>query len=152
MTLEELEELKEFNELDILYKIIDKSYKFVWLFEHTEEAVEWAEYHHSLYGVFDNKVKIKVRNVKMEILLNTEDFLKYIPSISQSVKIVQTNIEPPYYLNLENLSGKAKYDLLKSKINYLFELDMPGATDYSPIISPSLEYLENLQKIFTTNA
>lgn len=142
----------DFPDKSELFKILDMNYKYVWLFEHTEDAVEWADYKHSLFGLFDDTVKIKVRNIKMDVLLKTEDFLKYIPSISQSIRIIQTNIEPPYYLNLDSLNGKAKYDLLKSKIDYLFELDMPGAIDFSPIVSPKREYLEHLQKLFNSNA
>jgi hypothetical protein len=137
----------DFPDKSVLNKIIDRRYKFVWLFEHIEDAIEWSEYSHSLYGIFDDTVRIRTRNIKMEVLINTEDFLKYVPSISQSLKIIQTNIEPPYYLNLENLYGKGRYDLLKSKIDYLFELEIPGATDYSPIISPNREYLESLLKL-----
>lgn len=125
-----------------LYKIIDKSYKFVWGFEHIENAVEWSEYKHSLYGIFNEKTPVLARNIKMEFLLETEDFINYIPSMSQTIRIIQTNIEPPYYLNLDNLRGKGRYDLLKSKVDYLFELEMPGASDYSTIISPNREYLE----------
>lgn len=141
----------DFPDKSGLYKIIDSNYKFVWLIEHIEDSVEWTDYKHSLFGVFDDKIKIRIRNIKMEALLNTADFLKYIPSISQTVKIIQTNIEPPYYLNLENFSGKAKYDLLKSKIDYLFELDMPGAIDYSSLISPNRDYLEHLVTLFRVN-
>lgn len=142
----------DFPEKSDLYKIIDKSYKYVWLFDHIEDSIEWCDYKHSIFGLFDNTVNIKARNIKMEVLLTTEDFLKYIPLISQTVKIIQTNIEPPYYLNLENLKGKAKYDLLKSKIDYLYELEMPGATDYSPIVSPRRDYLENLQSLFSDSS
>ena len=80
----------------------------------------------------------------MEFLLNTSDFLDLIPQIHQTVRIIQTNIVPPYYLNIKNLSEKGKYNLLKSKIDYLFELEMPGTIDYAPIISPNINYLENL--------
>ena len=134
----------DFPDKSELYKIIDIEYKYVWIFNHIEDAVEWSLYKHSLFGKFCDKTKIKARNIKMDALIETEDFFQFIPSISSTIKIIQTNIEPPYYLNLDNLSGKSRYDLLKSKIDYLFELDMPGAIDYSPIVSPNKEYLEKL--------
>lgn len=134
----------DFPEKEELYKIIDLSYRYVWMINHIENSIEWSEYKHSLFGSFKTENKIQARNIKMDVLIETEVFLKYVPLIAQSITIIQTNIEPPYYLNLDNLSGKSKYDLLKSKIDYLFELDMPGAIDYSQIISPNREYLENL--------
>ena len=135
-----------------LYKIIDQNYKYVWLIEHIEDSVEWAEYHHSLYGVFDKNVKIQARNIQLNLLLKTEDFIKYIPYINQTIKIIQTNTEPPYYLNMEQLHGKARFDLLKIKIDYLFEIEMPGASDFSVIVSPQKEYLESLLKIFSADS
>jgi hypothetical protein len=127
-----------------LFKIIDLRYKYVWIIDHIENAIEWSKYKHSLFGAFMNENKINARNINMEVLIETEDFLNYIPLITQSIKIIQTNIEPPYYMNLNKLYGKSKYDLLKSKINYLYELDMPGAVDYSQIISSNKDYLERL--------
>ena len=133
----------DFPDKSILFKVLDKSYKYVWVVEHIENGIEWDNYNHTLYGVklFQN---IKVRNLKLEFLMETEQFLNYIPEINQSVKLLQTNIVPPYYLELSKFHGKSKYDLLKAKVDFLFELDLPGATDYSPIISPNLGYLENL--------
>ena len=80
----------------------------------------------------------------MEYLMETSDFLQLIPEIHQTVKIIQTNIIPPYYLNLKQLSGKGKYDLLKNKIDYLFELEIPGAIDYTHIISSQVNFLEKI--------
>ncbi|MEZ4919227.1 MAG: hypothetical protein R2792_08985 [Saprospiraceae bacterium] len=86
--------------------------------------------------------------MKLELLIPTDMFLKLIPSISQTVKIIQTNTEPPYFLNLENIHGKTRYNLLKKHLDYLFELDMPGASDYSPIISPNKAFLETIRAAF----
>lgn len=130
-----------------LLKIIDLSFQYVWIFGHTENEVEWSDYKHSLYGVFDDLSEVKMRNAKMEVLLKSEMFFKYIPYISQTVKIVQTNIIPPYYLNLDSLDGKSRYDLLRSKVDYLFELVIPGAIDYSRIVSPDKKFLERILKV-----
>ena len=78
--------------------------------------------------------------------MTTHAFLHLIPKINQSIKIIQTNIIPPYYLNIKQLSGKSKYDLLKDKIDYLFELELPGATDYAPLVSPDITFLERVLK------
>ncbi len=139
--------LDSFDKLN-LFRIIDRSYKYVWGIGHIENAVEWANYNDSLYRS-EIDTKVLARNISMEYLLKTEDFLKLVPSIHQTVKIIQTNIEPPYFLTIERLTGKGKYDLLRDKINYLFELEMPGASDYSTIISPDKMFLEALIKEFS---
>ena len=127
-----------------LIKIIDMSYKYVWSIEHKENLVEWVKYDYCLYGKKKKSNNVFARNIEMEYLMETSDFLQIIPDIHQTIKIVQTNIIPPYYMNLNQLSGKGKYDLLKSKIDYLFELEMPGAIDYSPLISPNIDFLKNV--------
>lgn len=127
-----------------LFKIVDVSYKYIWGFEHRETQIEWSNYD---FLLFDKKVdinKVKVRNIEMEYLIETSSFLEIIPHIHQTVRIIQTNHMPPFYLDIKNLSGKKKYDLLKDKIDYLFELEMPGAIDYTPLISPSVHFLEGV--------
>jgi hypothetical protein len=136
------------SKLDVL-KIIDKSYDFVWGVSHIENAIEWAKYDHSLYGNNCSALNVFSRNISMEYLISTKDFVKLVPYINQTIKIIQTNIQPPYYLNLQNLSGKSKYDLLKSKVDYLFEIEIPGAVDYSPIISPSIIFLEKVIRLLS---
>lgn len=42
------------------------------------------------------------------------------------------------------MKGKSKYDLLKNECNYLFEINIPSATDYGTIISSNKEFLESL--------
>jgi hypothetical protein len=127
-----------------LVKILDTSYKYVWGIEHNENLLEWKKYDYCLYG---EKVKSDVvftRNMEMEYLMETSDFLQLISNIHQTIRIIQTNVIPPYYMNLKQLTGKGKYDLLKNKIDYLFELEMPGAIDYAPLISPNINFLENV--------
>lgn len=127
-----------------LTKILDTSYKYVWGIEHNEDSLEWEKYDYHLYG---KKVKsdiVYARNVKMEFLIETPAFLQLIPDIHQTIKIIQTNVIPPYYLNLNQLTGKGKYDLLKEKIGYLFELEMPGAIDYAPLISSNINFLKSV--------
>jgi hypothetical protein len=132
-----------------LTKIIDTSYKYVWCIEHNENSVEWEKYDYHLYGKNIKSDTVFARNIEMEYLMETSDFLQLIPEIHQTVKIMQTNIIPPYYLNLKQLSGKGKYDLLKNKIDYLFELEMPGAIDYTPIISSQVKFLEKVIEKFS---
>lgn len=141
----------DFPDINDLYKIININYKYIWIYDYIESPHKWSSFKGGIYGISLKEDDILARNIKMELLYKTEDFLKIIPSISRSVKLIQTNIEPPYYLDLSKLNGVKKYNLLKEKADYLFDIDMPKASDYTPIISQSKEYLENLIKKFTYN-
>ena len=134
-----------------LENIINLNYKYVWAIEHKEVKTSWAKYGYSLFGKKAGKSLILARNIEMEFLIETDKFLKLIPHIKQTVKIIQTNEIPPTYIDIKKLNGKAKYDLLKEKIDYLYELEMPGASDYSPIISPNREFLEEVISKFRIN-
>ena len=127
-----------------LTKILDISYKYVWGSGHNENLSEWKKYDYYLYGKKVTSDVVFARNMEMEYLMETSDFLQLIPNIHQTIKIIQTNVIPPYYMNLSRLTGKGKYDSLKNKIDYLFELEMPGAIDYAPLISPNINFLENV--------
>jgi len=131
------------SKLDII-NIIDSSYKYVWGINHIENSVDWAKYNHTLFEQKISEHDIKARNIQMEFLISTDEFVKLIPYINQTITIIQTNKKPPYFLNINRLKGKGKYDLLKKEIDYLFELDVPGASDYISIISPNLEFLESI--------
>ena len=140
----------DFPEPKDLLKIIEPSYKYIWGFEHNENSIEWAEYTHSIFGKPCNE-NFRVRNINMEYLIETHSFLELIPFIRNGVKLIQTNITPPHYLNMDRLKGKGRYDLLKSRIDYLFEICMPMAIDYAPIVSPNLTFLENVIKKMTVS-
>ena len=133
----------DFPEPQDLLKIIEPTYKYIWGFEHSENSIEWAKYTHSIFGK-PCKENFRVRNINMEYLVETNSFLELIPFIHDTVNLIQTNIIPPYFLNMDRLKGKDRYDLLKSKIDYLFEINMPGAIDYTPIVSPNRTFLENV--------
>lgn len=134
----------DFPERDFIYMILSNSYKYVWGINHIENSLEWSVYKHSLFGISDNLNEIEVRNINLEFLVKTQDFKKLIPKINQKITIIQTNIKPPYYLDLKNLNDASKYQLLKSKIDFLFELEMPSQPDYTPIISSNKAFLEDI--------
>lgn len=138
----------DFPEAQDLEKLLDKSYKYVWGVEHNEGRSSWSFYEHTLYGEKLINKSVYARNCIMEFIVETLDFIELLPHIKQSVKIVQTNVLPPSFLDLRRLKGKAKYDLLKTKLNYLFEIEIPGATDYSTIISSDKRFLEKVIKEF----
>lgn len=132
-----------------LNKILDTSYKYVWGIEHNEKRTLWSQYSDTLFGVNLKDCPVLVRNMALEYLLPTEAFIDLIPTIKQKAKIIQTNEMPPYFLDLKKLEGKKKYDMLKNTIDYLFEIEIPGASDYAPIISPDVRFLEKVVKSFT---
>lgn len=134
----------DFPDVADIGKILSLEYQYIWGFSHTEHRTNWVDYNHSLFERELSDCKVKARNMHMEYLIETPEFLKLVPFINQSLRIIQTNHIPPYYLNITNIKGKAKYDMLKDSLDYLFELELPGAADYAPIVSPSLDFLEDL--------
>lgn len=127
-----------------LGKILDKDYKYVWCVGHVENRSDWVDYDYYLYGKRLENGFAQPRNIRMDLLIETSKFIEFIPLIHQTIKLIQTNVIPPSFLDLDRFSGKGRYDLLKNKIDYLFELELPGATDYAPIISPSENFLQSL--------
>ena len=73
----------------------------------------------------------------------------WIPETNANLHILQVNNLPPYYLDLNRLEGKTRYDLLKKETDYLFEVNLPFSgvsSDYTEIVSPSLSFLNKLLK------
>lgn len=138
----------DFPEPIDLEKIIDKNYRYIWGISHNELGPSWTPYDYSLFGVKLDGMQLQARNIEMEFLIETDKFIELIPFINQTIKIVQTNSIPPAYLDLKRLTGQSRYNLLKDKIEYLFELEMPGAVDYAPIVSSDIEFLKELIKKF----
>lgn len=127
---------------DKLKQIINQEYKYIWCVDHVENPHEWRAYNYSLYSQFGISQNVKARNITMEYYMPTSDFLNLIQFVNNSLTIIQTNSEPPSYLNLRELNDKSRYRLLKSKADFLFEIQMPGAPDYTPVVSPHIDFLE----------
>jgi hypothetical protein len=126
-----------------LHKLIRPDYKYIWGVVHEESGVEWGAYRGAVFGQYLDQAL--ARNISFEFLLETDQFLRVLPGITQSVKIVQTNHMPPYYLRLSTITQlKTWYDLLHKTVDYLFEVDIPGASDYAPMISPNRLFLESV--------
>lgn len=137
--------LLDFPSIKDLYRIIDVSYKYIWNFKHIENEITWEKYTYNLYGKsVTQQMELNVRNIQLEYLILTDDFIKIIPNIRGDLNIIQTNIIPPPYLRLEKFEGKSRYNILRNKIDYLFELTMPSAIDYSSLISPNKVFLEKV--------
>lgn len=137
--------LLDFPTLDLLGDILDESYKYVWVVNYGLQGCDW---HKDSYHLFDESIKdAQIRNLKLDFIMNTSDFIKWIPCIKNNLHVLQTNKIPPYYLDLERITGKAKYDLLKKDVDYLFDINLPYSSissDYTEIISPNLSFLNAL--------
>ena len=59
-----------------LINIIDTSYKYVWSIEHHENSLEWQKYDYCLYGKKVTPNSVFARNIEMEYLVETSDFLQ----------------------------------------------------------------------------
>ena len=106
--------LLDFPTKEILYSIINKSYKYIWCVNYAADTNVWNNRMTSLYGIEIQDVL--TRNLKMEYLMKTEDFLEIIPFLNGSPHLLQINAIPPYYLDLNKLPDHTKYKLLL--VNY----------------------------------
>ena len=84
------------------------------------------------------------KNVNFDFILETKEFMKLIPKWNAGIQIVQMNKIPPDYLDLERINGNQRYQLLLNECDYLFDLEIPSATDYGTLISSNLDYMEGL--------
>jgi len=139
--------LLDFPTLDLLRCILDESYKYVWVVNYNMQSCEWGKDSHHLLG--ESIKNVQIRNMKLDFLMDTSEFVKWIPCIKSNLHILQVNKIPPYYLDMKNITGKTKYDLLKKDADYLFEINLPSSTissDYTEIVSPNLSFLKDLLK------
>lgn len=74
----------------------------------------------------------------------TDEFKTIMSGWKGEIHLIQINELPPQYLDLERITGNRRYEILKSECDYLFEVDIPSATDYGILISPDKEYLQSL--------
>ena len=139
--------LLDFPDKDWLKYLLDDSYKYVWVVDYCMQGCEWSKKHHSLFK--KSAEDIYVRNMHMDFIMETPEFLQWIPETNANLHILQVNNLPPYYLDLNRLEGKTRYDLLKKETDYLFEVNLPFSgvsSDYTEIVSPNLSFLNKLLK------
>lgn len=84
------------------------------------------------------------KNVNFDFILETKEFMKLIPKWNSGIQMVQMNKIPPDYLDLERIKRNQRYQLLQNECDYLFDLEIPSATDYGTLISSNLDYMEGL--------
>ena len=134
----------DFATTAILPYLIKDDYEYVWVHDHmTGKGYDWEDFHLPITSPSSN-LQVLAKWVKFDFILKTEEFKKIMTTWASGIKLIQMNRIPPYYLNLDKIKGHQRYEKLKTECDYLFEVDIPSATDYGVLISPDKEYLQSL--------
>lgn len=134
----------DFATIDFLKFALSDEYKYVWVYSHnTNNSLEWDYYNLPLYNNKDN-YKVIARQIKFDFIMETVDFKDVLPNLGPGISLCQLNTLPKYYLDLNRIKGKARYDLLQKECDYLFDIDIPSATDYGTLVSSKQHYLQSV--------
>ena len=119
-------------------------YKYVWVHNHLAGTyAEWKEYELPILPTRENQ-KTLARGIRYDFILETTEFKNLLPDWNGGIQMVQMNRVPPYYLDLNRIEGNKRYELLRVECDFLFEVDIPSATDYGVLISNDRDYLQSL--------
>ena len=133
-----------FATTDILPYLIQDNYKYIWVHNHTTgKGFEWEEFN---LPINDNSINIKTlaKSLTFDFILTTDKFKSIMTNWKKGIELIQMNNIPPYYFDLNRIKGNKRYEILQNECDYLFELDIPSATDYGTLISSNKEYLQSL--------
>lgn len=136
----------DFPTIDILNQLLDRSYHYVWGINYQIMGCEWEKESFDLFEMNCNG--FYVRNMSMDFLMNTSDFLEKLPYLKSNLHVVQINKIPPCYLDPSRIKGKTWYDLLKKDTDYLFEIELPCSpliADYTEIVSSDFNFLDRIK-------
>lgn len=134
----------DFATVDFLKFVLSDEYKYVWVYSHqTKGSLEWKSYSLPL---FDNQSyhQLLARHLSFDFIMPTSEFKKVLPQIGPGITMTQLNELPKYYLDPATIKGKTRYDLLLKECDYLFEIDLPSATDYGTLVSSDRDFLQSL--------
>lgn len=124
--------------------VLRDDYKYVWVYNHhLLNSLNWQE---CLLPLVDNENSYPVfaRKLVFDFAMETKDFKQLLPKLHSGINLLQINLLPKYYLDLSQIQGKTRYDLLAKECDYLYEIDIPSATDYGTLISSNREWLQSL--------
>jgi hypothetical protein len=141
----------DFATVKVLPFVLSDRYKYVWVITHeVTGSLEWKEYELPL---FDNHIYYNVlaRKIRYDYIMPTTEFRSILTKVGPGITLIQLNQLPNYYLNPAKIHGKTRYDLLIKECDYLFEIDLPIATDYGTLISSDRDYLQSLLDDTTIN-
>ncbi|MVN23557.1 hypothetical protein [Mucilaginibacter arboris] len=134
----------DFATNDFIKFALSDEYKYVWVYSHeTKNSLNWNTYELPLSSDQQN-YKMLARNISFDFIMPTNDFKTILPIIGPGITLTQLNVLPKYYLRPVTIKGKTRYDLLLNECDYLFEIDIPSATDYGTIRSSDRDYLQSL--------
>lgn len=134
----------DFATTQLLPHLLRDDYEYVWVCDHgNRNSTEWNEYELPL---FNNQQNIKVlgRQLNFDYALPTVQFKELLPQLYPGIHLIQLNKLPSHYLSPQTIKGKTFYDLLQKECDYLFEVNMPNATDYGTLRSSNRDYLQSL--------
>ena len=124
--------------------LLDDDYKYVWVYQHRLLSdVEWQTYQLPLVD-FTSSYQVLARGVQFGFVMPTTAFKKVLPKLPNGIALVQLNELPKFYLNPATIKGRTRYELLRKECDYLFEVDIPSATDYGTLISSNRQWLQSL--------
>jgi hypothetical protein len=140
--------LLNFASNKFLEYILDDNYKYVWVSDHIvaktndyKEIYEWQQFDLPLFNN-KNYHNILARKITFEFAMPTTEFRKVLPELPQGITLIQLNQLPQYYLQLDRIEGKTRYELLTKECDYLFEIILPN--DYGELVSSNRDWLESL--------
>jgi hypothetical protein len=134
----------DFATVKFLPHVLRDDHKFVLIFNHTlDDFEQWGLYDLPLFNSKPN-YKVTARNIRFDFALPTIEFKNLLPNLKGGITLIQLNHLPNSYLDLNKIKGKNRYELLKNECEYLFEINIPSATDYGTLVSPDRGYLQSL--------
>ena len=134
----------DFATVKLLPYLISDTYKYVLVYNHKlSNPNSWKNRNLPVLDLNPN-IYIRSKNVQFDFIMETEDFIEQIPNWTSGIQMIQLNKIPPEYFDPNKIQGKQRYQILKNDCDYLFDLDIPSATDYGTLISSDKSYLEKL--------
>jgi hypothetical protein len=130
--------------------ILDNNYQYVWISNHwvveTNEYKEFYDWRQYNLPLFDNKnyYNVLARQIKFDFVMATLEFRQILPNLSPGITLIQLNELPKYYLQLDRIEGKTRYELLTKECDYLFEINLPWPSGDGELVSPNKEWLQSL--------
>ena len=134
----------DFATIKLVPFLVSDTYKYVWVYNHKlSKSNIWENRN---LPILDELPEINVRskNVQFDFILETKKFVELLPKWSSGIQMIQMNKMPPDNFDPMKLKGEQRYQILQNDCEYLFELDIPSATDFGTLISPNRVYLESL--------
>ena len=134
----------EFATTRFLGFVLREDYRYVWVHNHNlRGSFAWNNYELPLFENHRN-FKVLARNLSFDFIMPTDEFTNNLSRLDPGITLVQLNNLPKPYLDLSRIKGKTRYDLLLKECDFLFEIDLPNATDYGTLVSSNRMHLQSL--------